>query len=529
MLPDAGTDAPPRAAEAPGSRRAPASPARRLLDLRRPLLRMARTSTFRLAVLYMMLFGASVLLLLGFIYASTVGVIERQVSATIEAEIRGLEEQYSQRGLPGLVRAVAERSAAEPGRLSDGPSALYLLLAPDGTRLAGNLSRWPAEDHPEARRADGWLTFPVRMPVADKERAHQVLALTFLLPSKHRLLVGRDMRERLAFQEVIEDSLVSALAITLILGMLGGLLMSRNMLRRLDVINRTCRQIVEGHLSRRIPVADARDEFDRLAANLNGMLDRIERLMAGMREVTDNVAHDLRSPLSRLRSRLEVTLMSERDPDRLRAVLQETIGEADRLLATFNALLSIARLESGAQRIEEAPVDLADTARDAGELYAPVIEDSGLALEIRATPGQVVMGDRHLLTQAIANLLDNASKYAAGAPPGGRLPSERLPGVRLIVESAPEGPRLVVEDDGPGIPSADRIRVLERYVRLETSRTTPGNGLGLSLVAAVARLHGAALTLEATHKDGHGLRVAVQFPRAAPAARPAIAFKTAAE
>lgn len=448
--------------------------------------RLLRTPTFRLAALYLALFFVSALALLAFVYFSTAGVIERQLDATIEAEVGGLAEQYEQRGLAGLVQVIRERSAANRSRES-----VYLLTDPLLEPLAGNLSGWP-----QAQTRDrGWIGFPIATTVNGKTEVHRARALGFVLAGRFRLLVGRDMQVRDHFLAGMTRSLAWAVAITLALGLAGGLIMSRNMLRRLESINRTTRRIIDGALGERVPVGGGGDEFDRLADNLNRMLDRIERLMAGMREVTDNVAHDLRSPLARLKTRLEVMLLEPPDATRLREAVSETITEADRMLATFNALLSIAEIEAGADAA--APVDLSRLAEDAAELYAPAAEDAGLRFEAAVDPEVTLAGHRQLLNQALANLLDNAIKYT---PAGGL--------IRLALTREAGQPTLTVADSGPGIPAEARDKVLERYVRLDDSRTTPGSGLGLSLVAAVANRHGARLALADNHP---GLAVTLTF------------------
>jgi signal transduction histidine kinase len=261
-------------------------------------------------------------------------------------------------------------------------------------------------------------------------------------------------------------------------------LMSRSILSRIDLINRTSREIMRGDLTRRMPLNDTSDEFDQLAQNLNDMLDQIEQLMAGIRQVSDNIAHDLRTPLNRLRTRIEVTLIEKPDLSSYRKALEQTIAEADELLKTFNALLTIAQAEAGSSRGDFREVDLHTLARDVADLYEPLAEEKGLGFDIRLHPVPTVLGNRHLLAQALANLLDNAIKYT-------------LPGGRIVLELRTEGgaPMISVSDDGPGIPREERARVLERFYRLEMSRCTPGSGLGLSLAAAVAKLHKAGLVL----------------------------------
>src|SRR6185437_11454217 len=302
----------------------------------------------------------------------------------------------------------------------------------------------------------------------------------------------------------VADTVAWAGVLTLGLGLAGGVFMSRNMLRRVEAVSNTTAEIIHGDLGKRVPLSGTGDEFDQLAQNLNQMLDQIERLMAGMRQVTDNIAHDLRTPLSRLRARLEVTLIEKPDQARYADVLRETISEADRLLGTFNALLSIAEAEAGSRRDGFEPVDLSEIARDVAELYEPVADESGLGFEIKIADKILVRGDRHLLSQAIANLLDNALKYT----PEGK--------VALSVETRAGKARIEVSDTGPGVPPDRRSAVFDRFVRLEGSRSTPGNGLGLSLVRAVARLHDSDIWLEDSvpGSENPGLKVVIEFPLA---------------
>jgi len=448
--------------------------------------RLLRTNTFRLAALYLVLFAASVLALLAFIYFSMAGFIEQQAEATIRAEMRGLREQYDQRGLTGLVAVVQARSAAPRG------NSLYLITDPALAPVVGNLDNWPSNR--DIRPS--WITFSVESPAHNGE-IDNVVASVSVLPGGFHLLVGRDLRDADAFRRRITTTLGWAALLTVALGMAGGLFLTRNMLARVEAVNRTSERIVRGDLSQRVPLTGSGDEFDQLAGNLNNMLDRIERLMLGMRQVTDNIAHDLRTPLARLRARLEVTLLERPDVNRYGEALRETIAEADQLLGTFNALLSIAEAEAGARRDSMAVVDLAAIARSVAELYEPVADEKGLALTVAAEPGVPVQGDRHLLSQAVANLLDNALKYT----PKGT--------VSLSVQRSGNRVRLEVADTGPGIPADRRDTVFDRFVRLEGSRSTPGNGLGLSLVRAVAKLHGGEAWLE---DNAPGLKAVVMLP-----------------
>jgi signal transduction histidine kinase len=462
------------------------------------LRRLLRTNAFRLAALYLTLFATSVLALLAFIYWSTANFIEQQTEATLDAEIAGLAEQYDQRGLSGLVQVIAERSAGERG-----DAMIYLITDPQSHPLAGNLSAWPTA---EVIRP-GWIGFPVEIKRGSQRETHAARGTTFTIPGGYRLLVGRDLRDAAAFRRRVTGTLAWAGLLTLGLGLAGGIFISRNMLRSVEAVSNTAARIIHGDLGQRVKLTGSGDEFDQLATNLNAMLDQIERLMAGMRQVTDNIAHDLRTPLSRLRSRLEVTLLERPDAARYAEVMRQTINEADHLLGTFTALLSIAEAEAGSNRAGMETVDIAEIAGSVAELYEPFAEEKGLSLEVDAEKPVLVRGDRHLIAQAVANLLDNAIKYT----PDGR--------VRLRVARGPGGARLEVVDSGPGIPPDRRDAVFDRFVRLEGSRSTPGNGLGLSLVRAVARLHGGSVTL-GDNAPEPGLRAVLTLPEAvsAPAA-----------
>ena len=474
--------------------------------MQRPHIRLLRTNAFRLAALYMLLFATSVLALLAFIYLSTEGFIDRQTEAALDSEVSRLRTQFRQHGLVGLVQVIAERSGGERHR--DDP--IYLMTDANFHPLAGNLPAWPQVTPLKG----GWLRFPLEIKEQDGTEMHDVLAETADLSGRageFHLLVGRDLRAADLFRNNIAETLGWASVLTLGLGVVGGLFMTRNMLRRVDAVNRTSEHIMNGDLSQRVPLTGAGDEFDQLSANLNAMLDQIERLMAGMRQVTDNIAHDLRTPLARLRARLEVTLLEKPDAQRYGEALRQTIAEADTLLGTFNALLSIAEAEAGSRRETHSLVRLDEIARSVAELYEPVAEERGLALVTAVDDAIAVRGDRHLLSQAIANLLDNALKYT---PTGS---------VRLTARADGDWARLEVADTGPGVPAASRDAVLDRFVRLEGSRSTPGNGLGLSLVRAVARTHGGNLRLEDARPGAKspGLRVILTLPLGqAPAAVP---------
>lgn len=456
-----------------------------------PVLRLLRTTPFRLALLYLGLFVLSVSVILLILYRTTAGFLEQEIGETIALEVSGLQDQYRNNGLRGLVDAVRDRSAAPH------TNSIYLLTTPGGSILAGNLNGWP-DTQPGA---GGWSHFKVADYGGTDARPSTAMAVTFTLPGQFRLLVGRDMSELDQLRGRLIASLRWVFAVTIVLGFGGGLLVARGAMHRIEAINRTTRQIMSGDLTGRVPRSGGGDEIDRLAGNLNAMLDQIERLMTGMRQVTESVAHDLRTPLSRLRARVELALIRDTDdPEDYRAVLQDTIMEADRLLATFTALLSIAEAESGAKRTDLEPVELADVVRLAADLYEPVAEEKGQTLTMEIRTEATVRGNEQLLAQAVSNLLDNAIKYT---PEGGR--------ISLLLEGAghDHAARITVADSGAGIPPEMREKVLERFVRLDAARASPGNGLGLSLVDAVARLHGARLVLD---DNKPGLRISLVFP-----------------
>ncbi len=454
-----------------------------------PPHRLLRSVTFRLALVYAGLFAVSAVLLLGFVYWQTAAYLFRQADDAIEAEVATLAERYRRTGIAGLTGALLERVARRPAG-----STVYLLVDERRHPLVGNLSQWP----PGAESPEGWLDFRLEESGWPSAQAHLARARAFQLPGNYRLLVGRDLQELTAIRALITRALAWGLPVTAALALLGAALMSRSTARRVEAVNQTARQIMGGDLSRRVPARGAGDEFDELAENLNGMLDRIEALMDDVRRVSDSIAHDLRTPLSRLRGRLEqLRGLAQQGQVDLEAV-DHAVADADGLLSTFNSLLRIARAESPALRAGFADVDLPGLLRDVAELYEPVAEERGLRLAVEA-PGEVrTRGDRDLLFQAFANLLDNAVKYT---PAGGT--------VRITVAGAPERPVVVVADTGPGVPEAESRKVFQRFYRLDGARSTPGNGLGLSLVDAVARLHGMRVALE---DNAPGLRVRLEFP-----------------
>ncbi len=438
----------------------------------------------------MALFSASMVVLLGFIRYSTAGMMERGTRERIDIDFRILSRTYRDAGIQGLETAIGERSGDKAAA-----GMLYLLVDPYNRPLAGNLAFWPDDSGIE----EGWIRLAIQIPGDSGYVPHQATARISRLPDRHRLLVGRDVQDRLDFQGLIARSLVLSVAMVGVLSLIGGVILSQRMLRRVDVLAQTAETIMQGALGTRLPVQGIGDEFDRVAHNVNRMLDQIERLTSGMQTVIDSVAHDLRGPLTRIRGHIELALAGPADAERYRQALDTALAESERLRRTLDALLHIGQAEAGTIGMDMQAIDLGVVARDVLDLYQPSAEDKALEIDADIVAGNRIRGNRQLLAQALANLLDNAIKYTRES---GRI------GVR--VEGHAGQIRLEVWDTGPGIPEADRARVLERFVRLDTSRTTLGSGLGLALVAAVAKLHGATLTLG---DNAPGLTVALAFER----------------
>lgn len=457
--------------------------------------KLFRTTTFRLSLSYLALFSAAAAVAIFFIYWNTTVLLSRQLNQTIEAELTGLAEQYRAGGLDQLVRIVAERSET-PG------NSLYLVADKDGKQLAGNLSAVS----PQLWDSVGPVEFVYSRPASGGVERRLAFANVFRLPGGYRLIVGRDIEDRRELSRLILNTMLWGLGAMALVGIGGGYWVSRKLLTRIDGLAATTRTIMAGDLAGRLPVSGSGDELDRLSQSVNLMLARIEQLMAGLREVSDNIAHDLKTPLNRLRNRVEEALREPQDETAYRDVLERTIEEADGLIKTFNALLSIARLEAGAGGENRDTLDMAALVQDVAELYEPVAEERGIALKAQAADPIIIHGDRQLLGQALANLIDNALKY--GAPSAGA-GNGYAPEVDVQADARGGVARIVVSDRGPGVPDTERDRVLSRFVRLEESRSEPGSGLGLSLVAAVARLHGGKLRLE---DNEPGLRVVLSLP-----------------
>ncbi|MGE0857743.1 MAG: sensor histidine kinase [Gammaproteobacteria bacterium] len=447
---------------------------------------LLRTSAFQLTLFYTGLFICSAALLTMFFYWSTIGLLVRETDATLQAEVNGLAEQYGEHGLQRLVQVIVHR--LENDRSG---SMLYLFATRDNQPLAGNLLAWPQT----AAKADGWVEFVHHRPDG---RAVPARARVYWLQDGLHLLVGRNVEQLEQLKSIFNRALLLGVGVIMVLATIGGLIMSNRLMQRVATLTAATGDIMAGRLDRRLAQDGSGDEFDVLSGRVNAMLDRLEALLATVRHVSDNVAHDLRTPLTRLRNRLE--LAARGAPDALRAELDASVEDADRLLATFASLLRIARIESGSYAAEFEALDLATLVKDANELYADLAQDQALTLHTVAIGPAPVRGDRNLLFQAMTNLIDNALKHA---PPRSTVDvTLRRDGARYVFE---------VRDRGPGIPPEARERVTQRFTRLDQSRTLPGSGLGLSLVKAVAELHGGALGFD---DNAPGLVASLSLPAA---------------
>ncbi|MBX3554133.1 MAG: HAMP domain-containing histidine kinase [Pseudolabrys sp.] len=466
--------------------------------------KLFRTTTFKLTLVYLTVFALFAAFLLGYFALNTRRLVTEQITDTVDAEITGLSEQYRQGGIRRLVLVIEGRSR-RPG------SSLYLVTTFQGEALAGNIGSLA----PGILDKPGWTETVYRRQEETEGAEHHALVRVFQLPGGFRLLVGRDLEERERLYHIIVSAGRWSVALVIVLGLAGGLFVTRRVLRRVDAMTDTSRTIMAGDLSGRLPIAGTGDEIDRLALNLNVMLERIEALMHGLKEVSDNIAHDLKTPLTRLRNRCEQALRGDHNDTEYRAALEQTIEESDRLISTFDALLMIARAESGQARDNMTELDAAELARSIGELYEPLADEKGIALAVEAEQPVPLKGNRELISQALANLVDNAIKYSEPETKseGAAEEGASLPDIVIRAESDGGKVLLTVADRGPGIPEADRARAIERFVRLERSRSLPGSGLGLSLAAAVARLHGGELTLS---DNNPGLKSIIALPRDGP-------------
>ncbi|WP_420408915.1 sensor histidine kinase [Hoeflea sp.] len=459
---------------------------------------MLSTTAVRLSALYLGLFALCAVALVFYVTSISVGMQHDRIQRVIGSELRLVAGAYRNNGITGLVRVI-ERRARQPG------ANLYAIAAPTGELIAGNIDAIA----PGVLDNEGWTTVPFRYErLGDSSgQDHRALAQIVFLPNGMRLMVGRDIGEREQVRGLVRQALVTALAIMFAGALAIWFFVGRRALKRIDHMSEASKKIMAGDLAQRLPVNGSGDEFDRLSLSLNAMLGRIERLNEGLRQVSDNIAHDLKTPLTRLRNRAEAALAGGGDAESHKQALEQMIADSDQLIRTFNALLMISRVEAGSSTAQMSKVDLSGLARDAAELYEPVAEDAGVALTADIAPDVTITGNRELLAQSLSNLIDNAVKYVGDVPE---------PAIRVSLVSSGDVLRLSVTDNGPGVPADRREDVVKRFVRLDESRSKPGTGLGLSLVQAVAALHGGRLELEDGSTDagsGPGLAASMILPK----------------
>jgi len=447
---------------------------------------LIRSAGIRLALVYAAVFGVSAFALAFSLWYSTVGLLERQVEVAIRNDATALNDHYTMGGLPSLVTAIEDRLAISP----DG-DAIYLLLDARGTKIIGNLDHWPAG----LNQTDAWYELPVTRHGAGST----ALLRAFGLGNGDQLLVGRDDSARTQLRGILEQGLLSAMGLMTLLGLVGAILIRALFRRTIQDIAATTRAISRGDLTRRVPQSGDGDEFDELAEIINDMLDRITRLMDGVREVSNSIAHDLRTPITRARTRLEDAALHASSPDDLRSAIERATDDLDGVVAVFQALLRIAEIEAGARRSAFAMLDLSPLLLDIEDLYHAVAEDRGILLRTEICNPLRLLGDRELIQQAVTNLLENALKFS----PEGAVITFRAARAGATIE-------ITIADNGPGISEQDRLRATERFFRAESARSTTGSGLGLALVSAVANLHNGMLSLSDNHP---GLRAVILLPQ----------------
>lgn len=448
-----------------------------------------KSSTFRLALVCVAIFSGTVFALIGYVYWGTAAYIHHRSDAAIQSDHAVLVEVFDKAGQDGLLRLIGQRTVEHP--VSGG---IYLLADRSFGVIAGNLTGWPSG----LGSARGWAEFQAPEARAVSRRVPLIRAIYGTLPDGSHLLVGRRVDDLEQFVRVIRIALTGSAAMTLVLAATAGFFVTRRTVGRIHEINATTAAIMQTGLDKRIPLRGTSDEWDRLAENLNAMLDRVETSVREIKQISDNVAHDLRTPLTRLRGRLERAHHQKLDLEGFHMVVVDAIGELDSVLRTFSALLRISRIEALDPTTAFRIVDLAGIAREVVELFDAAAEESGVQIKLLAGGSAPVLGDRDLLFEAISNVLDNAIKHG------------RTGDISVRVSNENERVVISVADRGPGIPAGERAKVLKRFYRLERSRSSPGNGLGLSLVAAVAQQHGASITMD---DNAPGLIIALRFPR----------------
>ena len=439
------------------------------------LAKTLASSTFKLALIAIGTFGVIVSVIFSYVYLSTSSYVRSRSDRAIMTEYLSLQGAYEQSGRDGLIALIQQR-IADKG-LADN---VYVLADPSSAVLAGNLRGWPST----VTAARGWTEFRAGEPLPGATNRPLLRAMLETFPSGDRLLVGRDISELDSFTDQIKTAVISGVALIFVLAGVASILVTRRTVGRIESINAASRAIMLSGLDKRIPLRGSHDEWDRVAENLNLMLDRIETLMGEVKQVSDNVAHDLRTPLTRMRGRLEKAYHGQRLAEDDQSLIGDTIADLDAVLRIFSSLTRIAQIETQARKGAFRTVNLVEIASEVVELYDAAAEQDGTRLIVVGDVEVLVTGDRDLIFDAIANLVDNAIKHGR---PGGQ--------VVVANENIEGGPMISIADDGPGIPAGEYEHVFKRFYRLEHSRYTPGNGLGLSLVAAVARLHGARIEM----------------------------------
>jgi signal transduction histidine kinase len=446
-----------------------------------------RSAGFRFGLVYAILLTISAAALATFLWWFTAGLLDRQTASAIRADAQGLIERFDEGGIEGLVGTIEDRLAAN---VDD--DAIYLLVDSNMNRIAGNLDTWPAI----VDKAGEWRQFQVRRAGARS----LALVYRYELPDNYHLLVGRDVQVRVQLGNLLTDALIWAVAIVLAMATAGAIIVRSLFRRTVANVSATAAAIAGGDFAQRVKVSGRGDEFDQLAEVINDMLDRIGRLMDGVRQVSNAIAHDLRTPITRARARLEEAARNAESSADLHAAIDRATIDLDGIVAVFQALLRIAEIEAGSRRASFRRVDTVTILEGVADLYGPVAEEKGVTLSVSYPQRLEINGDPALIQQAVANLIDNAVKFSQ---PGGT--------VRLSASVEGRRIRIVVSDRGPGIPEEDRKRATDRFYRGDSARGTPGSGLGLALVQAVAYLHGGVLRLE---DAGPGLRAVLEFARA---------------
>jgi len=453
--------------------------------------RFLRTSSFKFTALYAVLFGTSSLIVFGILYWVVSGALRQQIEASVVSELSALEKVYRTESVEALHKTISDRALS--GKY---PDFYYLLQNKDGQKMAGAIpSLKPFQGVRDVFVPYQDMSDGSDMP--DNLADHAALAMGRVLPGDYFLVVGYSTYRIDQPLEIVRELFFWVMAIVFLLAIGGGALLSVGFLRRVDNINHAVDAIVEGSLSERIPTSGTEDELDRLAARLNHMLDRIQALMVSVQQVSNNIAHDLRTPLGKMRQRLEVARKDSKTISTYEETVTLAIQDIDSILSTFGSLLRIANIEAKSRSASFSTVDLSELFQNIAETYHPVAEDMNKSIEMDIAPGISIQGDRDMLVQMLANLVENAIKHT---PPGTR--------VRLQLHQTDRGPVGVLNDDGHGVPRHEREKIFERFYRLDSDRGTPGNGLGLALVKAVTDLHGASIRLA----DGHpGAQFTIQF------------------